>query len=83
MNIQVNQFSYNFANGQVASAQVGLYGSISESSEYVNASIRVNKSDLPADKDFMSVSMADMITIARKKLTQDTTVPEKTDAQQA
>lgn len=40
-NLQVNQFSYNFDNGTVTSAQVGLYGSNTPDGEYINASIRV------------------------------------------
>ena len=74
MDIQVNQFSYNFSDSKVSSAQVGLYGQLADSSEYVNASIRVNAEDLPNDKDFMSVSMQDMIEIARQKLAKETNV---------
>lgn len=74
--LQVNQFSYNFDNGQVTSAQVGLYGAISGDREFVNASIRVKQTDLPEGKNFMQVAMSDMITIARKKLAADTAVKE-------
>lgn len=71
-NLQVNSFTYNFDNGKITSAQIGLYGNESASGEYINASIRVNQSDLPAGKDFMQVAMGDMVTIARQKLAKDT-----------
>lgn len=71
-NIQVNSFTYNFDNGKITSAQIGLYGNESASGEYINASIRVNQADLPAGKDFMQVAMGDMVTIARQKLAKDT-----------
>lgn len=74
--LQVNQFSYNFDNGQVTSAQVGLYGAINGDREFVNASIRVKQTDLPEGKNFMQAAMSDMITIARKKLAADTAVKE-------
>lgn len=77
-NLQVNQFSYNFDNGAVTSAQVGLYGSNTPDGEYVNASIRVKQSDLPDGKNFMQVAMADMVTIARQKLAKDTAIKETT-----
>ena len=63
-------------------AQIGLYGNEAATGEYINASIRVNKDDLPADKTFMQVAMADMVTIARQKLAKDTAIKEaaaKTD----
>ena len=79
--LQVNQFSYNFDNGAVTSAQVGLYGSDTTDGEYINASIRVKQSDLPEGKSFMEVAMADMVTIARKKLADDTVVKDTTTTQ--
>lgn len=78
-NLQVNQFSYNFDNGAVTSAQVGLYGSNTPDGEYINASIRVKQSDLPDGKTFMQVAMADMVAIAREKLSKDTTIKAETD----
>lgn len=81
-NLQVNQFSYNFDNGTVSSAQVGLYGSNATDGEYINASIRIKQDDLPDGKSFMQVAMADMVTIARQKLAKDTAIKEaaaKTD----
>lgn len=75
-NLQVNQFSYNFDNGTVSSAQVGLYGSNATDGEYINASIRIKQDDLPDGKSFMQVAMADMVTIARQKLAKDTAIKE-------
>ena len=80
-NLQVNQFSYNFDNGTVTSAQVGLYGSNTTDGEYINSSIRVNKADLPEGKSFMEVAMADMVEIARQKLAKDTAVNATTPTQ--
>lgn len=80
-NLQVNQFSYNFDNGTVTSAQVGLYGANTPDGEYVNASIRVKQADLPEGKNFMEVAMADMVKIARRKLAKDTAA--KTDEAKA
>lgn len=80
-NLQVNQFSYNFDNGTVTSAQVGLYGSNTSDGEYINASIRVNQADLPEGKSFMEVAMADMVEIARQKLSKDTAIKDATATQ--
>lgn len=76
--LQLNNFTYNFNDGQVTSAQIGLYGNEPVTGEYINASIRVDKDDLPADKTFMQVAMADMVTIARQKLAKDTAIKEAT-----
>lgn len=74
--LQLNNFTYNFNDGQVTSAQIGLYGNEAATGEYINASIRVNKDDLPAGKTFMQVAMADMVTIARQKLAKDTAIKQ-------
>ena len=79
--LQVNQFSYNFDNGKVTSAQVGLYGANTTDGEYINSSIRVNQSDLPEGKSFMEVAMSDMVAIARQKLSNDTAVKATTTPQ--
>lgn len=79
--LQVNQFSYNFNNGTVTSAQVGLYGSNTPDGEYINASIRIKQADLPEGKSFTEVAMADMVTIAKKKLAEDTAVKDTTNTQ--
>lgn len=74
--LQLNIFTYNFNDGQVTSAQIGLYGNEAATGEYINASIRVNKDDLPADKSFMQVAMADMVVIAKQKLAKDTAIKQ-------
>lgn len=74
--LQLNNFTYNFNDGQVTSAQIGLYGNEAATGEYINASIRVNKDDLPADKTFMQVAMADMVVIAKQKLAKDTAIKQ-------
>lgn len=79
--LQVNQFSYNFDNGTVTSAQVGMYGSNTADGEYINTSIRIKQADLPEGKSFMEVAMADMVTIARKKLAADTAIKDTTTTQ--
>ena len=75
--LQVNNFTYNFDNGQITSAQIGLYGNEATSSEYINASIRINSSDLPEGKTFMQVAMGDMVMIARQKLAKDTAIKDE------
>lgn len=81
MNVQVNSFTYNFADGQINSAQVGLYGNNSSTGEYVNASVRINQSDLSEGATFLTVNMTDIIAIAKKKLAAETAVKESTTTQ--
>ena len=81
MNIQVNSFTYNFADGQINSAQVGLYGNDPSTGEYINASVRINQSDLSDGATFLKVAMNDIIVIAKKKLAADTAVKESTTTQ--
>ena len=79
MDVKVNSFTYNFAdNGQINSAQVGLYGNNQSTSEYVNASVRINQSDLSEGATFLTTNMTDLITIAEKKLAADTAVKDAT-----
>ncbi|MEK1356108.1 hypothetical protein ACLOCV_05985 [Limosilactobacillus fermentum] len=78
MNVQVNSFTYNFTDGQINSAQVGLYGNNQSTGEYINASVRINQSDLSEGATFMTVAMNDIITIAKKKLADDTAVKDTT-----
>lgn len=78
MNVQVNNFTYNFTDGQINSAQVGLYGNNQSTGEYINASVRINQSDLSEGATFMTVAMNDIITIAKKKLADDTAVKDTT-----
>lgn len=81
MNVQVNSFTYNFTDGQINSAQVGLYGNNQSTGEYVNASVRINQSDLSEGATFMTVAMNDIITIAKKKLAADTAIKDATTTQ--
>lgn len=81
MNVQVNSFTYNFTDGQINSAQAGLYGNSQSTGEYINASVRINQSDLSEGATFLTVSMNDIITIAKKKLADDTAVKNSTTTQ--
>lgn len=81
MNVQVNSFTYNFTDGQINSAQVGLYGNNQSTGEYINASVRINQSDLSEGATFMTTNMTDLITIAEKKLAADTAVKDTTTNQ--
>lgn len=81
MDIQVNSFTYNFTDGQIASAQVGLYGNNASTGEYINASVRINQSDLNEGTTFLTVNMTDIIAIAKKKLAADTAVKDTTTTQ--
>ena len=83
MNVQVNSFTYNFADGQINSAQVGLYGNNQSTGEYVNASVRINLSDLSEGATFLTVAMNDIITIAKKKLADETAIKDATTTPQA
>ncbi len=81
MNVQVNSFTYNFADGQINSAQVGLYGNNQSTGEYINASVRINLSDLSEGATFLTVAMNDIITIAKKKLAAETALKDATTTQ--
>ncbi|PLT15954.1 hypothetical protein CYJ85_00475 [Limosilactobacillus fermentum] len=81
MNVQVNSFTYNFEDGQINSAQVGLYGNNPLTNEYVNASVRINQSDLSEGATFLTVNMTDIIAIAKKKLAADTALKDATTTQ--
>lgn len=82
MNVQVNSFTYNFTDGQINSAQVGLYGKNQSTGEYINASVRINQSDLAENATFLTVAMNDIITIATvKKVAADTAVKDATTTQ--
>lgn len=83
MNLQVNSFTYNFADGQINSAQVGLYGNNQSTGEYINASVRINQSDLSEGATFLTVAMNDIVTIAKKKLAADTALKDATTTPQA
>lgn len=82
MNIQVNSLNYNFAtDGSIDSAQVGLYGHDATSGDYINSQIKVKQSDLAEGATFLTASMADIVTIAKKKLAADTAVKDTTTTQ--
>ncbi len=81
MNVQVNSFTYNFTDGKINSAQVGLYGNNASTGEYINASVRINQSDLNEGATFLTVNMTDIIAIAKKKLAADTVVKDSTTTQ--
>lgn len=81
MNVQVNSFTYNFTDGQINSAQVGLYGNNQSTGEYINASVRINQSDLSEGATFLTVAMNDIITIAKKKLATETAIKDATTTQ--
>lgn len=83
MNVQVNSFTYNFADGQINSAQVGLYGNNQATGEYINASVRINQADLSEGATFLTVAMTDIIAIAKKKLAADTALKDATSTPQA
>ncbi|MGJ3757523.1 hypothetical protein ACLOB6_06470 [Limosilactobacillus fermentum] len=83
MNVQANSFTYNFADGQINSAQVGLYGNNQSTGEYVNASVRINQSDLSEGATFLKVAMNDIIVIAKKKLAADTALKDATSTTQS
>lgn len=78
MDIQVNSLNYNFANGSIDSAQVGLYGRDATSNDYINAQIKVQQSDLAEGATFLTANMADIVAIAKKKLAADTAVKDTT-----
>lgn len=79
MNIQVNSLNYNFAtDGSIDSAQVGLYGRDTTSGDYINSQIKVKQSDLAEGATFLTASMADLVTIAKKKLAEDAAVKDTT-----
>lgn len=72
MDIQVNSLNYNFtSDGSIDSAQVGLYGRDATSGNYINAQIKVEQADLAEGTTFLTASMADIVTIAKKKLAAD------------
>ena len=81
MNVQVTNSTYMFTDGKINSANVELSGNNPSTGEYVNASVRVNPSDLSEGATFLTVNMTDIIAIAKKKLAADTAVKESTTTQ--
>lgn len=80
MDIQVNSFNYNvnLQDGTIDSAKVGLYARDDTSGDYVNAQIKVEQADLAAGATFLTANPADIVTIAKKKLTADTELKDVT-----
>ena len=78
MNVQVTNSTYIFTDGQISSAKVELSGNNPSTDEYVNASVRVNQSDLSEGATFLTVNIADIIAIAKKKLAAETAIKEVT-----
>lgn len=76
---QLSSFNYQFDTntGKCLYAQVGLHNESADSTEFINASIRVKPDDLPEGKDFMQLAMSDLITIAKKKLAADTAIKKE------
>lgn len=76
---QLRSFNYQFDTntGKCLYAQVGLHNESADSTEFVNASIRVKPDDLPEGKDFMQLSMKDLITIAKQRLAADTAIKKE------
>lgn len=85
MDIQVNSLKYdvNLQDGTIDSAQVGLYARDETSGDYVNAQIKVQKSDLAEGATFLTANPADVVTIAKKKLAADTAVKDTTTTTKA
>lgn len=78
MNVQVTNSNYIFTDGKISSVKVELSGNNPSTNEYVNASVRVNPSDLSEGATFMTVNIADIIAIAKKKLAADTALKDAT-----
>ena len=78
MDIQVNSLNYNFTNGSIDSAQAGLYGRDATSNDYINAQIKVQQSELAEGTTFLTANMADIVTIAKKKLAAEAAVKNTT-----
>ena len=83
--VQLSSFNYRFDTntGKCLNAQVGLHGQNTDSTEFVDASIRINPEDLPEGKTFMQMTMDSIVVLAKQKLASDTAVKEQTTPGQA
>lgn len=83
--ISLSSFNYRFdtTTGKCLYAQVGLHGQNTDSTEFVDASIRINPEDLPEGSSFMQMTMDNIVVLAKKKLASDTAVKEQTTPGQA
>lgn len=79
--INLSSFNYRFdtTTGKCLYAQVGLHGQNADSTEFVDASIRINPEDLPEGKTFMEMTMDSIVMLAKKKLASDTVVKEESE----
>ena len=82
--VQLSSFNYRFDTntGKCLNAQVGLHGQNTDSTEFVDASIRINPEDLPEGSSFMQMTMDNIVVLAKKKLASDTAIKEQNQAQQ-
>ena len=78
--VQLSSFNYRFdtTTGKCLYAQVGLHGQNTDSTEFVDASIRINPEDLPEGSRFMQMTMDSIVVLAKKKLASDTAIKEET-----
>lgn len=79
--INLSSFNYRFdtTTGKCLNAQVGLHGQNADSTEFVDASIRINPEDLPEGSSFMQMTMDNIVVLAKKKLASDTVVKEESE----
>lgn len=79
--INLSSFNYRFdtTTGKCLYAQVGLHGQNADSTEFVDASIRINPEDLPEGRSFMQMTMDNIVVLAKKKLASDTVVKEESE----
>lgn len=79
--INLSSFNYRFdtTTGKCLYAQVGLHGQNADSTEFVDASIRINPEDLPEGSSFMQMTMDNIVVLAKKKLASDTVVKEESE----
>lgn len=80
--INLSSFNYRFDtnSGKCLYAQVGLHGQNNDSTEFVDASIRINPDDLPEGKSFMQMTMDSIVVLAKKKLATDASFKEETES---
>lgn len=82
--VNLSSFNYRFdtTTGKCLYAQVGLHGQNTDSTEFVDASIRINPEDLPEGSSFMQMTMDSITLLAKKKLAADTANKEQAQTQQ-
>lgn len=82
--VNLSSFNYRFdtTTGKCLYAQVGLHGQNTDSTEFIDASIRINPEDLPEGSSFMQMTMDSITLLAKKKLAADTANKEQAQTQQ-